>query len=453
MKRFLTGLFLAFSSFSVAVAEDIVVHLNKQTPLVSLYMGTTLLEKPELKDDYLKDLLNIMEFNFFHSGHIEPKSSIEENDQILIKTPFKEAFANPKWAMSKFQYVLLPKISQKNLSIMLYSVEYNNIKHYKNIELSGDLCLDRIKIHKLSDIIYKTLFNRNGIFSTKILYTLQTPDSTKKDHKYRSEIWQCDFDGHNKERLTNGKDYCITPTYFPQKLNIAPDKFLYVSYEKGPSKIFVSSLKNKTSEPYIKLRGNQLLPTISKDRSKIAFICDVSGRADLFIQPIHPERGLLGKPIQVYSVPSSVQASPTFSPDGKQIAFVSDKDGTPRIYLIDAPHHLKGRHLPTAQCLSKKNRENTCPSWSPDGKKLAYSAKTDGIRQIWIYDFETKEERQLTSGKSHKENPCWAPNSLHIVFNTADSHSSELHLVNLNQPKTVKITSGPGKKHYPAWQP
>jgi TolB protein len=106
-----------------------------------------------------------------------------------------------------------------------------------------------------------------------------------------------------------------------------------------------------------------------------------------------------------------------------------------------------------ARLISKQNRENSCPCWSPDGTKLAYSAKTGGIRQIWIYDFATQEERQLTSGPGNKENPYWAPDSHHLVFNSTGEESSELYVVNLSQPDAVRITKGPGKKHYPAWGP
>ena len=182
----------------------------------------------------------------------------------------------------------------------------------------------------------------------------------------------------------------------------------------------------------------------------MAFICDASGRADLFVQPIRPENGRMGTPVQLFSYPRSTQASPTFSPDGTKIAFASDKDGSTRIYLIPSS---RGEKRATPELITKKNRENSCPSWSADGTKLAYSAKTDGIRQIWIYDFTSKEETQLTFGGGNKENPCWAANSLHLIFNSTDASSSDLYMVNLNQPEAIKITQGPGKKHYPTWGP
>jgi TolB protein len=210
----------------------------------------------------------------------------------------------------------------------------------------------------------------------------------------------------------------------------------------------MGSLAQSSATRVIELSGNQLLPAIAPKQDKMAFICDASGRADLFMQDLNPETGEMGKPVQLFSYPRSTQASPTFSPDGSQIAFVSDKDGAPRIYLVPATHHEK-RASPLL--LTKRNTENSCPSWSPDGKKIAFSAKTKGTRQIWIYDVGAGEEWQLTDGTGNKENPSWAPDSEHLVFNSTDGHTSELYLVNLNQPDVIKITSGPGVKHYPSW--
>lgn len=432
--------------------EEIVVQLNRSEPLVSVYLGSLDKKDSPLKSDHAKNLEDVLRFDLLQSGRITLQGKNPEKEALLSANMIKESLVHPIWKQDRTQYVVHLCMEESFLTAMIYSVEFTHLKTIKNIKVTGNLEEDRSCIHLLADQIHKILFNLEGIASTKILYTVQLPIANSSDREYSSQIWECDYDGANARKLTSDKNYCLTPIYYP-KSKAKPQQFLYVTYEKGPSKIYISSLDDPNPEPFIQLRGNQLLPTISRDRSKIAFICDAGGRADLFVQPLHPERGLLGKPIQAYTFPFAVQASPTFSPDGKKIAFVSDKDKTPRIYLIEAPHYSKGRTLPEAQCLTRKHPENTCPNWSPDGKKLAYSAKIDGVRQIFIYDFETKEESQLTSGKSHKENPCWAPDSFHIVFNTADTHSSELHLVNLNQSACHKITSGPGKKHYPAWQP
>ena len=78
---------------------------------------------------------------------------------------------------------------------------------------------------------------------------------------------------------------------------------------------------------------------------------------------------------------------------------------------------------------------------------------TNNVRQIWTYDFQKNEERQMTQGGGNKENPTWAPNSLHLIFNSTGHSGSELYLINLNQPEAVKITNGPGEKRFPNWEP
>jgi TolB protein len=153
------------------------------------------------------------------------------------------------------------------------------------------------------------------------------------------------------------------------------------------------------------------------------------------------------------SVNSIVIGFPNFRPDGKKIAFVSNKDGSPKIYVIDIPEagmSLKNIH---PVLISKRNRENSAPAWSPDGTKIAYCSRQGSDRQIWIYDFTANQERQVTQGAGNKENPSWAPNSLHLVYNSSDGNKSELYLINLNQSDAIQITSGQGEKRFPAWEP
>jgi TolB protein len=195
------------------------------------------------------------------------------------------------------------------------------------------------------------------------------------------------------------------------------------------------------------------MPAISRQRDKLAFISDITGNPDLFIQPFNPETGSVGKPYQIFSTRQATQGTPTFSPDGSQIAFVSNKDGSPRIYMMEVPAPGTSLKDVKAILITKRNRESTAPCWSPDGTKLAYCAGVQGTRQIWVYDFNTREERQLTQGAGNKENPTWAPDSLHLAFNSSDKGACDLYLINLNQSDATRLTFGDGEKRFPCWEP
>jgi TolB protein len=419
--RVLLVLFVVLRLFG---EEEIKVYLNTTSSQEPVYIAKTQCQDGSLSDSYLQEMRKVLEFDFNHNGYNIVLGVTEQREKSLTGT------------------VIKTDVVQKNLTCTLQTT---SLKHFPAIALCGKLSEDRKKLHQLSDAICKELHGHPGVAATRILYAVKQ----RYKEKWISEIWACDYDGANASQVTREGSYCATPVFVPPHAAYASDRFLYVSYKAGQPKIFIASLKEGIGRRILDLRGNQLLPAISLQRDKIAFICDANHTtADLFLQEFHPEKGAVGKPVQLFSYPRSTQGSPTFSPDGKQIAFVSDKDGSPRIYLIPATFTAK-RAVPSL--LTKKNSENSCPAWSPDGKKLAYSAKTKGTRQIWIFDFATGEEWQLTDGVTNKENPSWAQDSRHLVFNSTDGNTSELYIVDLNQSEAIKISHGAGVKHYPTW--
>lgn len=446
-KLFLVFAFLFHLSCSRINGSEFTVTLPTKTNLHTVYISAFLPQKTTLSKEYLSQLRDILTFDLKVSGEIFPSSQSAQAEKTLQSPdPFPLSF----WGNREVSYIVHLKATSKSIFATLFSVNTGKSYQIERDHLCGALVSDRRIMHEIADTLLELISGYKGIATTRILYALQVSQVDEDETKWKSEIWEADYDGANQRKVTSEESYCISPVLFPKSEGFAKNKFIYVNYKYGQPKIFINQLGSPRGEPWIPLRGNQLLPTLSSSGDMLAFICDASGRADLFVQAIDQKKGLQGKPIRVYSFPNSVQASPTFSSDGSKIAFVSDKNGTPHIHLIDTPYPGMEK-MPKASSLTKKHRENTCPSWSPDGKKLAYSAKVNTIRQIMIYDFTTKEEIQLTFSNYHKENPSWAPNNLHLIYNSVSSSSSELFVIHLKQKVEHKITQGPGKKHYPAW--
>lgn len=433
-------------------AEPMIVELATESALSPLYLLPLTPDQSDLSESHIRQLERILAFDLNQNGATSVAKRTNESDQLGQGGAFNKLGSITSWKERNIFYVVKAQVQGKSLVAMLLDVQEQTLKSIDSIPLSGDLGEDRRQIHRLSDTIHMALTGKEGIASTHILYAIRTQNSPDSS-KWISEIWEADYDGGNARKLTQERSYCVTPVYLPAKPGYTTGGFLYVSYQLGQPKIYISSLKDGKSNRLTSLRGNQLMPAVSRQRDKFAFICDVTGNPDLFLQSFSPEKGAIGKPQQIFSARQATQGSPTFSPDGHRIAFVSNKDGSPKIYVIDIP--LPGTTLKDikATLISKSNRENTAPSWSPDGTKLAYCARNREDRQIWIYDFTNNKEKQITQGPGNKENPSWAPNSLHLVYNTANSNSADLFIINLNQPEATQITFGSNAKLFPNWEP
>ncbi len=438
-------------SWPLRAGDEILVRLQTVTPMLPVYVAQIEVGDTSQSKLYIENLERVLRFDFDHNGRTQVLPFTEQKEALAKKVKTPGGFEPSSWKSLGVLYLITTRLERQQLIAELFCVNTQSAKQLEPIRLSGKVQEDRRAVHRLSDAIHQEMLGTEGIASTKILYTLRSQFDPKDPNKAVAEVWESDYDGHNARQLTFDHSYCVSPVYVPVKSGYVPGSFMYVSYRQGQSKIFASKLSGSDSQRVVTLGGNQLMPAISPQRNLLAFVSDISGRADLFIQPFNAETGIVGKPRQVFSAPKSTQASPSFHPDGNQVVFVSNKDGTPRLYILQVDQ-VTGEPIGKPRLISKVNRENTAPAWSPDGSKIAYSAMTEGVRQIWIYDCLKQSEWQLTQGPGHKENPAWAQNSLHLVFNSAEGASSELYLVNLNQPKARKITAGPGEKRFPSWQ-
>jgi Tol biopolymer transport system component/imidazolonepropionase-like amidohydrolase len=91
---------------------------------------------------------------------------------------------------------------------------------------------------------------------------------------------------------------------------------------------------------------------------------------------------------------------PSWSPDGRRIAFQAYRDSTWQIWTVNAD----GQELKPVTSSLYDDRE---PAWSPDGNRLAFSSDRGGSYDIWVLTLATGAVRQITTASSNEFMPSW----------------------------------------------
>ncbi|HZL35858.1 MAG TPA: hypothetical protein VFC78_11150 [Tepidisphaeraceae bacterium] len=114
---------------------------------------------------------------------------------------------------------------------------------------------------------------------------------------------------------------------------------------------------------------------------------------------------------------NSDDAYPSFSPDGKQIAFSSTRAGNWQIFVMDVDGH-------NITQMTSGPMQAVHPSFSPDGTRLVYCGMggRSGQWELWTVDLKTGEKRTIGYGLF----PTWSPDKSvdRIAFQRARQRGS-----------------------------
>jgi len=115
---------------------------------------------------------------------------------------------------------------------------------------------------------------------------------------------------------------------------------------------------------------------------------------------------------------------PTWSPDGKSIAFISNMSGRNNIWVVPAEGGF-----PTQ--LTVSDQRQTGVAWSPDGKWIAYQSDYDGDEQWDIFLVSPKTGRvvNLTQTREIAEmNPTWSPDGRYLAYEVKPKTSAAVEI-------------------------
>jgi tricorn protease len=169
-------------------------------------------------------------------------------------------------------------------------------------------------------------------------------------------------------------------------------------------------------------------------------------RGDIFTLPAEK-----GDVRNLTNTPGSAEREPSWSPDGKSIAYFSDATGEYQLYIREQ----NGLAPPKVIDLGPNPSFFYAPRWSPDSKRIAF---TDKHLRIWYVDVAggkpVKIDTGLRGGFGATTEISWSPDSQWIAY-TRDLES-ELHAIfvySLAAHTATQITDGMSNAANPVFDP
>ena len=148
--------------------------------------------------------------------------------------------------------------------------------------------------------------------------------------------------------------------------------------------------------------------------------------------------------------------SPALSPQGDKIAFISNRDFYFDVFIMDA---IDGKIIKklvqgnTSADFEQLNVVTPGLCWSPDGKKIALSAKSNGYDVVYIIDVSDESKESLPIRLDGIKSLSWSPDGKYIAFVGHNAVQSDIYVFNLQSRQVTNLTDDIFTDNDPTWSP
>jgi TolB protein len=141
-----------------------------------------------------------------------------------------------------------------------------------------------------------------------------------------------------------------------------------------------------------------------------------------------------------------LNVTPSWSPDGRSIAYSSYTRIHPQIIVSNV-------YQGTRETLTDEKSSAFMPVYSPDGSRIAFMSQRDGNPEIYVMNRDGSGVRRLTNNSAADSTPTWSPVGTQIAFTSDRSGSPQVWVMDTDGLSVRRITFGESWADRATWSP
>jgi len=331
----------------------------------------------------------------------------------------KEAgFDREEWNKVGAQAVIKNAVVGNQIKFQLYDLAKGSKPVLSKGFPSGD---SRKAAHMFMNEVINYYTGTPGVFGSRIAFV-----RTQRNPLVTKNVYTAEMDGGNVSGITGNRSLNILPSLGPG------GQVVFTSYAKrnpdlwmssGGAPVRVSKFPGLNLGGVMSPEGGTIALTLSKDGNSELYTIDTSGNVKARL-----------------TNDKALDGSATWSGAGNQLAFVSDRAGGPQVYRMTSGGGGANR-------VTKKGDYNQTPDWNPGAGEHAewvtYAGRAGGGFDIFAVNVKSGAVKRLSQGSGRNQDPSYSPDGRLVAWSSSRGGIVVANEDGNNQIEVVKAGSTP----------